>query len=90
MSIRVEFFGVARQRAGRPFTVLPLTGPATLGSVIAELAAKFPQLAADCFSGDRLRPGYLANVDGERFVNDPAAPIDEHASLLIMSADAGG
>ncbi len=90
MSIRVEFFGVARQRAGRPFTVLPAGNPATLGSVIRQLAADFPRLAADCFQGDRMGAGYVANVDGERFVSDPASPIDDDVSLLIMSADAGG
>jgi hypothetical protein len=37
-----------------------------------------------------LRPGYLASIDGERFVRDPAETIVEGNSVLILSAEAGG
>ncbi len=90
MSIRVEFFGVPRQRAGTSYTIVPAAGPVTLGSVIRQLSAEFPRLATDCFHGDRIQSGYLANLDGQRFIRDPSSLIDDNASLLIMSADAGG
>jgi hypothetical protein len=70
--------------------MLPLQGPVTLGTVVACLAAEFPQLAGECFGGNRLRAGYIANVDGRRFLSDPDCLIDDNTSLLIMSADAGG
>ncbi len=90
MSIRVEFYGIARQRAGQPFVALPVTGPVSLGTVIERLATEFPQLALECLSGNRLRAGYVANIDGARFLGDPDSMIDDNSSLLIMSADAGG
>ena len=90
MSIHVEFYGVARQRAGTATVVLPVEGSVVLGHLLAQLAAKFPHWATECLEGDRLRPSYIANVDGRRFVRDPQEALDDETSLLIMSADAGG
>lgn len=90
MSIRVEFFGVARQRAGTAAAVVPVEGAVTLGFLLGWLAREFPQWADECLEGDRLRPGYIANVDGDRFVRDVAQRLEDEACLLIMSADAGG
>jgi len=39
---------------------------------------------------DRLHPACVANLNGDRFISDPATPLGEHDSLLILSADAGG
>ena len=91
MNIRVELYGIARQRAGTDQVVVktPLE-PARLGDVIGELAARFPRLAEGCFDGDRLRAGYVASVDGDRFVTDPDTPLRSGEALLILSADAGG
>lgn len=90
MSICVEFFGVARQRAGTATVVMPVEGTVTVGILLSRLAAKFPQWATECLDGDRLRPGYIINVDGNRFVRDLQEPLEDETSLLIMSADAGG
>ena len=90
MGIRVEFFGVARQRAGTATVVVPVAGAVTLGFLLARLAVEFPQWASECLDGDRLRPGYIVNVDGDRFVRDLEEPLEDETSLLIMSADAGG
>jgi molybdopterin converting factor small subunit len=90
MGIRIEFFGVARQRIGAASVVVPVEGTVALGVLLARLAEQFPNWAAECLDGDRMRPSYIINVDGHRFVHDPQEPIADHASLLIMSADAGG
>lgn len=91
MSIQVEFFGISRQRAGAASTVVELdSDPARLGDVISTLGARFPGLASICLQSGRLRAGFLANVDGERFVRDPETPLHRGESLLILSADAGG
>jgi hypothetical protein len=37
------------------------------------------------------QPGYAVNLDGERFVRDPATPLARVKTLLLLlSADAGG
>jgi molybdopterin converting factor small subunit len=90
MGIHVEFFGVARQRAGTATAVVPVEGTVTLGSLLDRLAVEFPHWASECLEGNRLRPGYIVNVNGDRFVRDVQEPLEDEASLLIMSADAGG
>ena len=93
MRVTVEFFGIPRIRAGRADWELHLPDPknsATLAEILNALAEEFPILARDCIEGGRLRDGYIANVDGNRFVSDPAAEIANGQHLLILSADAGG
>ena len=90
MSVRVEFYGVPRQRTGQSSIDLPVRGSVPLGTILAQLGQMFPKLAADCLEGNRIRPGYVVNVDGNQFVLDPESLIDDNTSLLLMSADAGG
>ncbi len=91
MTLRVEFFGIARQRAGvaRADIMLP-EKQATLGNAFAHLIAVFPGLAEECIADGRLRSGFSANLGGQRFVSDPATVLTEDDCLLILSADAGG
>jgi len=91
MGITVEFYGIARQRAGTAHATVEVDANRTrLGDVLMALAARFPELSATCFDGDRLRAGYIANIDGKRFLTDSEAPVCSGESLLILSADAGG
>ena len=87
MSIRVELFGIPRDRAGVAETTAE--GP-DLAGVLADLAVRFPGLAESCFDGPHLRPGYVANVNGDQFVSDPHTLLRAGDALLILSADAGG
>ena len=89
--MRVEFFGIARQRAG--ISQLAISGgehEITLGAALAQIAGRIPDFARDCLVDDRLRPSLAANLDGQRFISDPATPILDGQCLLILSADAGG
>ena len=70
MTIHIEFFGVARQRAGVACTSLPLAGPVTLQTVLLHLGAEYPDFAAECLQGNRLQSNYVANVNGHQFVRD--------------------
>lgn len=90
MAIRVEFFGIARQRVGAAACELKLPRPATLGDCLEALAARFPAMAADCIDRGTLKPAFAANVNGRTFVRDSRAAIPDGATLLILSADAGG
>ena len=90
MTIRVEFYGIARQRAGSESAEVPIPGPTSLEAVIRYLVAEFPNLATECLQGNQLQAGYVANVDGQRFVRDPKTQLKDNSCLLIISADAGG
>lgn len=84
--MHVEFFGVPRERAG----VASLDVEAgTLGQLWTTLAAQIPSLG-NLICADRLNPVLVANLNGDRFVSDPATPLSESDSVLILSADAGG
>ena len=84
--MRVEFFGVSRQRSG----VAELHVQAgTLGELLSTLAAAYPSFG-ELIDGDRLHPVLAANLNGDRFVRDPETPLRDHVCLLILSADAGG
>ena len=87
MSIRVEFFGVARQRAGTASIEIEA---GTLGEALNAAADRLPEFGRACVAGVRLQPAFIANVNGEFFTSDPAAPLADGDSLLILSADAGG
>ena len=89
MSITVELFGIPRQRAGVAKT--EATGT-RLDEVLADLARRFPRLAEECFRqrDGGLKSGTLVNLNGRRFVTDPATVLAPGDALLILSADAGG
>ncbi|MDP7016807.1 MAG: MoaD/ThiS family protein [Pirellulaceae bacterium] len=90
MAIRVEFYGVPRQRAGVSSVELPARAEITLGAVLTELAGQFPELAVDCISGESLQRAAAVSLDGDRFVRDPATLLSDGQCLLLLSADAGG
>ncbi len=89
MPIRVEFYGIARQRAGVPAVDLAASD-ATLNQVLLEVAAQLPAFGQECLASGSLAATLSANLDGERFITDPKTPIRDGQSLLILSADAGG
>jgi molybdopterin converting factor small subunit len=84
--MRVEFFGISRERAG---TAEFESQAETLGQLLNVLAVRFPSLSEIVQSG-RLRSPFLANLNGDRFISDPATKLSETDCVLILSADAGG
>jgi molybdopterin converting factor small subunit len=84
--MRVEFYGIPRERAG--FSEVEITA-ATLGELLMDLLSRFPKLA-DIIDGNRLRPSFVANLNGDQFVVDPRTKLATTDCLLILSADAGG
>jgi molybdopterin converting factor small subunit len=87
MQVAVEFFGIARARAGVSRTTAQ---GQCLGDVLAELVARYPALAESCIDGRQLRPHCAANLGGQRFVSEPETPLSEGDTVLLLSADAGG
>ena len=84
--MRVEFLGLSRERAG--VAELELQAE-TLGQALATLAVRFPSFR-DVIAGDCLKPSFVANLNGDRFVTDPRTRLAETDCILILSADAGG
>jgi len=87
MQIIVELFGIPRSRAGIAKTTAEGD---CLGDVLVDLAVRFPELAETCIEGRSLRPGYTANLRGERFVTDPETVLNDGDTLLLLTLDAGG
>ena len=84
--MHVELLGLPRERAG----VADLDVEAdTLGQLLAALAIRFLSFG-DMIAADRLKPSFTANLNGERFISDPATGLKPSDSVLILSADAGG
>jgi len=91
MKIRIEFFGIPRQRIGLAAVELPFPdAPVTLGGTLVELGRRFPEFEAACLDHDRLKGQFIANLGGRRFVKDPQMVLTDGETLLVMSADAGG
>ena len=66
--MHVELLGVPRERAG--VAELELQAD-TLGQLLVALAVRFPSLG-ELITADRLPPSVVANLNGDRFVSDPA------------------
>ena len=91
MTIRVELYGIPRQRADTELMCVT-AGPEgiRLRDIFAELARQSPGLADACFDQGELRSEYLASIDGETFVTDSQVILLPGQALLLFSADDGG
>ncbi len=87
MSVRVEFYGIARKRAGVEFVDIDAT---SLGEVFDRLCDAMPEFAAACLLEGQLKSGFLANVNGRAFTTKRDTHLSENDAVLIVSADAGG
>jgi molybdopterin converting factor small subunit len=85
-TMRVEFFGVSRQRAG--ISQLEIEAE-TLGQVLEALAHRIPSLR-EFIEVDRLHPSLTASLNGDSFVSDPQTRLSKNDCVFILSADAGG
>jgi molybdopterin converting factor small subunit len=84
--MRVEFFGVSRERVGASSATVDAR---TLGELVTRLASSYPRLA-DLIEHDRLHPALAASLNGDRFVRDPHTPLGDDDCVLIGAADVGG
>jgi molybdopterin converting factor small subunit len=84
--MRIEFFGVSRERTGASDVELHAE---TLGELFDTLAIRFPALA-ELLGTEGPRASVVANLNGERFVVDRETRLASDDCVLILSADAGG
>jgi molybdopterin converting factor small subunit len=85
--IAVEFYGVPRHRTGTPLVRLEA---ATIGQALRELSSLFPALAEPSLAQGALPTVFKLSLNGDRFVSDPATPLQDGDTLLLLSADVGG
>jgi molybdopterin converting factor small subunit len=83
----VEFYGIARLRAGRPEISLRA---GTLSEVLRQLEQCCPGLGRLVTERGDFHPAYLVSLDGRRFVADGDLPLEDGARVLLLGADAGG
>jgi molybdopterin-guanine dinucleotide biosynthesis protein A len=81
--VRVELYDVARRLAGRERVDVDA---ATLGEAQAAISAACPALGRAISDARHWR----WSLGGERFADDPATPLTDGSSLLLLSAQAGG
>jgi len=83
----VEFYGMARARAGRA----ELSLPAESARAALRAVTRACPVLGDLWAADgKLSRHYLLSLDGERFLTDLDEPLPPGARLLLLSADAGG
>jgi molybdopterin converting factor small subunit len=91
MAITVEFFGIPRVRAGLERVDVPvMKKTAMLSEVLASLAQRLPGFAESCMQGDRLSEHCIASIDGAQFLGAEDIEIEDHRTIILLSADAGG
>lgn len=86
-SIRVEFYGIPRSRAGTASVSVEVGGTREL---LERLADDLPEFGRECLDNGRLRPEYLLNINGRLFTREDDRPLHPGDAVLILSADAGG
>ena len=84
--MHVEFLAVPRRLAGISEVEVQAE---TLGQLLTALSEKFPSLGEFIIT-DRLHPTFVANLNGDEFISDPATVLRAKDRVLILSADAGG
>ena len=83
--VRVEFYGLARRRAGIAEIAVEAD---TVGSALEAIARECPALAL--LHKGRIAEEFLVSLEGERFAEDLKRAVPEGVSLLVMGADSGG
>lgn len=87
MTVHVEFLGIPRTYADCAEIEIEA---ATLGESFGAVAVRLPRLAEKCFTGDALRSGYLAAVNGRVFTSHSGYELRPGDRVQILSADVGG
>ena len=85
--MRIELYGIARIRAGLDWVEIEAS---TLQEAVRALAEQCPGLVPEVVVDERLADGFLASLDGRRFLSDESTQLEPSATLLIVSAEAGG
>jgi molybdopterin converting factor small subunit len=102
--MHVEFLGVSRDRAGiAELEVEAETLGGLLGTLAARMPALAELIVVDALPphdpqsasrglwfSPRLHSSLAANLNGDRFISDPATRLEDGDRVLILSSDVGG
>lgn len=83
--MRVEFYGLARLRAGRADLIVEA---GTVQQALAAAQAACPGLRV--LRDNRVSPEYLVSLGGTRFTTNLDEPLADGDTVLVFGADAGG
>ncbi len=87
MSVVVELFGPARQRAGTPEVTVD---GHNLGQALQAVERACPALAGTVWSEGGLSPHCKVSLNGRRFVRDAELTLRHGDRLIVLAAEAGG
>ncbi len=90
MKVLVEFFGIPRLRIGVAEHTIEVPDDATIERLYVVLASQLPAFAEHCLTEHKLLPGFIASINGRRFVKDSSERIHQGDAIQILSADVGG
>jgi len=82
----VEFYGLARARAGCTEISVEAATPRELLGAVEKVCPRLAPL----MEGNRLHPSLLLSLDGTRFLTDLEEHLPSGSRILLLSADAGG
>ena len=85
--VMVEFFGMARQKAGCAELT---TRGRTLAEVLAAVQEACPALNRLVEYDGRINPYFLVSIDAGEFLTDAARALESGERVLILGADVGG
>ena len=87
--IHIELYGVPRLRAGTARLTVEGT---SVAEALDALAHACPALADHVIrpEGGGLHAAYRLSLNGDRFISDPATPLADGDTLLLLAADVGG
>ncbi len=86
--VHVELFGVPRLRAGVSRLAVEA---ADIGAALRAISRACPALLGSVLTGEgSLQPAYTLNINGQRFTTDPATPLQDGDSLILLAVDVGG
>jgi hypothetical protein len=83
----MEFFGLARTRAGVSSVELEAE---SLRAATVQVERLYPDVSQMCFENGELRAGWVININGRSFVRDLDQLLEPNDCALLMSADVGG
>ncbi|HCA48837.1 MAG: hypothetical protein CMM06_02490 [Rhodopirellula sp.] len=91
MKIKIEYYGIPRQRVGLASEILEFEGEQMgIHDVILAISNRHPEFQQHCMDGTRIDKNFTVNLNGDRFYQEDDGVAHDGDSLLILSMDAGG
>jgi|TARA_B100000700_G_scaffold67186_2_gene74316 hypothetical protein len=91
MKIKIEYYGIPRQRVGIASEMLVFDHEQMgIKDIILTIARRHPEFQKHCMDGDEINKNFTVNLNGDKFYQVDDGFAQDGDSLLILSMDAGG